>query len=595
MPELIWSGKDKVKFHHHDVPFHLLNEQYRFNAESGRPQNREDNILIHGDNLLALKSLLPEFGGKINCIYIDPPYNTGNENWVYNDNVNDPRIQKWLGEVVGKEGEDFSRHDKWLCMMYPRLKLLKQLLANDGVILVHIDENADNLLHGLMIEIFDKSNELGRVIWDKKNPKGDAKKLSYQHESIFIFCKSGFHEKCRLRRAKKNAPAMLKKAKILFKKIGKKQYPDDLKETVKKYGLPEEILAQHAFVADLEWVNQEFQNWLKKQNFSNGEKAYKFIDENGDVFRPVSMAWPNKEVAPGDYFIPLKHPITGLDCPVPERGWRFPSDTMKIMLENDEIIFGKNETAQPQNKYLLKEHLFENIPSVISFGGSDDTLHKHIGIKLEHAKPYEFVKELLSYFTDKNSVILDSFIGSGTTAHAVLSLNHQDGGIRKFIGIELMNYAEETTAKRIRTIVDGYEYKSGKSTKFQNGTGGGFTFYTVGDPLFTAPDTLNPAAPLAAVRTYIGYTEDLQQTWLPENGVSPHALGYQNGTAYVFYYEADCATTLDWAFLQTLNAEGLPEKPERWVIYADKVVLTAAQLQKANIVFKRIPRDISRF
>ena len=128
MPQLTWMGKDKVKNHHHHVPFHLLDKLYDFQADETKPSNRRDNLLIHGDNLLALKSLLPEFGGRVNCIYIDPPYNTGNEGWVYNDNVNDPRIQKWLGEVVGREGEDLSRHDKWLCMMYPRLKLLKQLL-----------------------------------------------------------------------------------------------------------------------------------------------------------------------------------------------------------------------------------------------------------------------------------------------------------------------------------------------------------------------------------------------------------------------------------------------------------------------------------
>lgn len=594
MPKLIWQGKEQVINHHHDVPFHLLQKEYDFIADDDKPTNRTDNLLIHGDNLTALKSLLPEFGGRVNCIYIDPPYNTGNEKWVYNDNVNDPRIQKWLGEVVGKEGEDFSRHDKWLCMMYPRLKLLKELLADDGIIIVHIDENADNLLYHLMLEIFGKSNELGRIVWDKKNPKGDAKKLSYQHESIFIFCKPEFHDKYRLRRAKKNAPAMIKKAESLFKKIGKKQYPDDLKELVKKYALSKDILENNAFVADLEWVNQEFQKWLSKQDFSNGEKAYKFIDKNGDIFQTVSMAWPNKETAPDDYFIPLMHPTTGLNCPVPERGWRFPPNTIQKMLENDEIIFGKDETTQPRSKYLLRENLFENIPSVISFGGSDDNLHKHIGIKLEHAKPYEFSKELLSYFTDKNSIILDSFMGSGTTAHAILSLNQKDGGNRKFIGIELMDYAETTTAKRIRTIINGYQYKSGKNKKYQEGTGGGFSFYRVGEPLFFG-DNLNPTAPISAIREYIGYTEGVSDIWQMDNGVSIHALGVANNTAYVFYYLQDKITTLDFEFLQTLSPNGFVKKPESWVIYADKVALSPKQLKQYNIVFKRIPRDISKF
>ena len=131
MPVLQWIGKDKVINHHLDVPFHVLNRKYSFGGE-----NSSRNKIIHGDNLLALKSLLPEYEGRVKCIYIDPPYNTGNEGWVYNDNVNDPRIKKWLGEVVGKEGEDLSRHDKWLCMMYPRLKLLQRLLADESALMI---------------------------------------------------------------------------------------------------------------------------------------------------------------------------------------------------------------------------------------------------------------------------------------------------------------------------------------------------------------------------------------------------------------------------------------------------------------------------
>lgn len=142
MPTLDWIGKDKVINHHKDVPYKVFERKYSFD-ESG--MHKEDihsnNMIIHGDNLEALKSLLPQYEGKIKCIYIDPPYNTGNEGWIYNDNVNDPKIKKWLGEVVGKEGEDLSRHDKWLCMMYPRLVLLQKLLSDDGAIFISIDDN----------------------------------------------------------------------------------------------------------------------------------------------------------------------------------------------------------------------------------------------------------------------------------------------------------------------------------------------------------------------------------------------------------------------------------------------------------------------
>lgn len=170
MPTLTWIGKDKVVNHHHDVPYRVLEHKYGFRAEDDgdRTPTESDNKIIHGDNLEALKSLLPEYEGRVKCIYIDPPYNTGNEKWVYNDNVNDPKIKKWLGEVVGKPGEDLSRHDKWLCMMYPRLKLLHKLLAEDGAVFISIDDNELANLKLLCDEIFGANNLVTNFIWERK-------------------------------------------------------------------------------------------------------------------------------------------------------------------------------------------------------------------------------------------------------------------------------------------------------------------------------------------------------------------------------------------------------------------------------------------
>ena len=169
MPTLEWIGKDKVINHHQEVPFRVLERKYSFD-ESGQHEedNGSENMIIRGDNLEALKALLPRYEGRIKCIYIDPPYNTGNEGWVYNDNVNDPKIKKWLGEVVGKEGEDLTRHDKWLCMMYPRLKLLQKLLAEDGVIFISIDDREQVLLRMICNEIFGESNFLAQFVWQKR-------------------------------------------------------------------------------------------------------------------------------------------------------------------------------------------------------------------------------------------------------------------------------------------------------------------------------------------------------------------------------------------------------------------------------------------
>ena len=184
MPTLDWIGKDKVINHHMDVPYRVLDPQYEYGEADG-------NMIIHGDNLSALKSLLPQYEGKIRCIYIDPPYNTGNEGWVYNDNVNDPRIRKWLGEVVGSEGEDLSRHDKWLCMMYPRLKLLHKLLAEDGVIFISLDYHEQPYLRMILDEIFGSANYVSEIACvNKPSGRSDDKYIATAHESIIIYRKS---------------------------------------------------------------------------------------------------------------------------------------------------------------------------------------------------------------------------------------------------------------------------------------------------------------------------------------------------------------------------------------------------------------------
>ena len=184
MPTLDWIGKDKVINHHMDVPYRVLDPQYEYGESDG-------NMIIHGDNLSALKSLLPQYEGKIRCIYIDPPYNTGNEGWVYNDNVNDPRIRKWLGAVVGSEGEDLSRHDKWLCMMYPRLKLLHKLLAEDGVIFISLDYHEQPYLRMILDEIFGSANYVSEIACvNKPSGRSDDKYIATAHESIIIYRKS---------------------------------------------------------------------------------------------------------------------------------------------------------------------------------------------------------------------------------------------------------------------------------------------------------------------------------------------------------------------------------------------------------------------
>ncbi|HOO93480.1 MAG TPA: site-specific DNA-methyltransferase, partial [Opitutales bacterium] len=184
MPTLSWIGKEAVVNHHREVPYRLLKDV----AELGCGDPGSGNLLVEGDNLHALKALLPYYGGQVKCIYIDPPYNTGNEGWVYNDAVNSPLIHKWLGETVGREAEDLSRHDKWLCMMYPRLQLLKQFLREDGAIFVSLDDNEIHSLRFIMDEIFGKQNFVTTIIWQKNfSTKNTAKHFSESHDYIVVY------------------------------------------------------------------------------------------------------------------------------------------------------------------------------------------------------------------------------------------------------------------------------------------------------------------------------------------------------------------------------------------------------------------------
>lgn len=191
MPTLHWIGKDKVINHHRDVPYKVLEHGYGFTAEEGQTDapTGSGNMIIHGDNLEALKALLPKYEGRVKCIYIDPPYNTGNEGWVYNDNVNDPRIKKWINDTVGKEGEDLSRHDKWLCMMYPRLVLLHKMLAEDGVMFMSIGDDECASLRMLCDEIFGRKHFLACFIWNSEGNTDNQLEIKINHEYILLYAR----------------------------------------------------------------------------------------------------------------------------------------------------------------------------------------------------------------------------------------------------------------------------------------------------------------------------------------------------------------------------------------------------------------------
>jgi len=420
------------------------------------------NLMIEGDNLEVLKLLQKSYARMIKLIYIDPPYNTNND-FIYRDRYADAMGnylaytgQKINGEWTLSESARDSRgrrHSKWLSMMLPRIKVSHALLRNDGFLLVHIDEHEVANAINIISEIYGEDNFLGPIVWDKRNPKGDATKIAAQHEYILVFAKSAEVVKDHhpLKRSKSNAESMQARAARHFSMIGKKVAPADLADAVKKYGLHLDA-TKYARTYTLEDAISEYQTWLLKQAVSGGEAAYKYIDDKGDVFRTVSMAWPNKKKAPEEYFIPLMHPVTGKPCPVPDRGWRNPPETMRRLLAEGRIVFGRDHTKQPERKYLLKENMDENIPSILSYGGSDDALLSKISIPFDNPKPLEFAKQLVKMFAGHDGTVLDFFAGSGTVGQACLELARDDGRRNRFILIQLPERFEGH--KQFSTIFD---------------------------------------------------------------------------------------------------------------------------------------------
>jgi adenine-specific DNA-methyltransferase len=390
--------------------------------------DKTENLYIEGDNLDVLKLLQETYLGKVKMIYIDPPYNTGND-FVYDDDftqstgdylANSGQFDDESNRLVQNNESNGRFHTDWLNMIYPRLKVAKDLLSDDGVILINMDENEMTNLQKTCSEIFGEANDLGTIVWDKRNPKGDAKGISYQHEYIFVYAKNKaiFFDKCKMQRPKKNAEVILRKASQLYSKISS--------------------------IYSFEQANRDFSIWIGAQkDFSGGEKAYNKFDKEGKVYQAVSMGWPNKKKAPNDYFIPLIHPVTKKGCPVPDRGWRNPSSKMKDLLSKKLILFGEDESTQPRRKYLLSENMYENIPSLLYYGGSDTDLLLQLGIPFETPKVVDICKEHIQSFTNKDSIILDFFSGSATTAHAVMQLNAEDGGNRKFIMVQLPELTDE--------------------------------------------------------------------------------------------------------------------------------------------------------
>ena len=348
-------------------------------------------------------------------------------------------------------------------MFENRLAVGKTFLNNNGLFASHMDEH-EHLELEYLIKLHFSEGDLGKLIWDKRNPKGFVKGLAAQHEYVHFAARNieSLSLENAFSRNKENAERMLEKAAKLFKKF-----------------------------RNSESAEIEYKEWLKEQKeLTGGEKTYKHIDKNGDIYRPVSMAAPDKPETRSHR--PLIHPITGKPCPTPTKGWRFPDSSMDELLKNGKILFGKDETTQPQNKYLLKENLTEQVSSIYYMGGSDDEYFKNVHLSFPNPKPVKAASYFLQAMArPKNSLILDYFAGSGTTAHAVINLNREDGGKRKYILVEQAEYFNTVLKPRVQKVIYSKEWKDGKPQADSDGNCHGVPQIVKVLKLESYEDTLN--------------------------------------------------------------------------------------------------------
>ena len=549
MPTLHWIGKDKVINHHAHVPFRVLEHSYGFNnGITTEHPTTSPNKIIHGDNLEALKALLPQYEGRIKCIYIDPPYNTGNEGWVYNDNLNDPKIKKWLGAVVGKEAEDLTRHDKWLCMMYPRLKLLHKLLANDGAIFISIDDNEQANLKLMCDEIFGGGNFVGSFIINSTPNARDYGHIGKMHEFCLFYAK--------------------KHSELTTNQLPDLERTFKYKDKIGGYNIHPLYNSNVAFTPDNR-PNLYYPFYLNPKKIIEND----FFEITLEKEAGLIEIYPSKSIKDNVQFV-----------------WRWGKPKSKENL-NIEILGYKTG----DNEYRIVQKM-RTTHKVIRSIFSEKTNTSRKGTAEVEAifekksfsfpKPIKLIEDLILAATKDDSIILDSFAGSGTTAHAVLNLNKQDGGNRSFICIEMEDYARTITAERVQRVIQGY----GPQGKTTEGTGGSFNYYQLGQPMFVQGGYINELLGTHAIRQYVYYTETQQPLPTANPNDSPHFMGHHNATSYYFNYAPNAITTLTHDYLATLRT-----KAEVYIIYADNCLLTKDFMTKHHIVFKKIPRDITKF
>jgi len=529
MPTLNWIGKEAVINHHNEVPYRLL----RCDGELSAGEPGSGNLLIEGDNLEALKALLPYYAGQVKCIYIDPPYNTGNEDWIYNDRVDSPQMRAWLDRVVGVD--DLSRHDKWLCMMYPRLRLLRELLSDEGSLWMSIDDNEIHYARVMLDDVFGGRNFVATVIWEKMySTKSSARHMSESHDYVLLYAKDADH-------------------------------------------------------------------WQRNLLPRTDVQDKRYINPDNDPRGP----WKPSDLSGRNFYSLGTYPITtpsGRVIPGPPKGryWTVSKEKLEELVRNNRIWWGKTGNNVPAVKRFLSEVAEGLVPRTLWFYaevGHTQEAKKEVLAILPDAetvfitpKPVRLLERVLQIATDPGDLVLDSFAGSGTTGHAVLKMNHEDGGQRRFILVEMEPpIAQRITAERLRRVVEGYSRTNQKgSERHKEGLGGGFRYCTLGPTLFDENGAIRPEVTFGDLATHIYFTETGEP--LPERpSLDSPLIGEAGEIAYyLFFNGVRGGSQLDAGALREIGPHA-----GKIVAYADGCTLSRQALQERNITFKQIPYEVT--
>ena len=557
MPSLNFKGRSFVQNHHLSVDFHSLE---LLESISEKPsKSMDDNMIIQGDNLVALKSLLPTHAGKIKCIYIDPPYNTGNEGWVYNDNVKSPVIKEWIGRVVGKEDDDLTRHDKWLCMMMPRLKLLHELQSEDGVIFVSIDDNEVSSLKILMDEIWGEANFVAQVCV-QLNPRGRTldKYMAKTHEYILTYVKDSSKT-----------------------------------ESISQIAKSEKQMAEYRF--------EDEHGLFRKLELRNRNPVFN-RENRPNLFYPLYVSQLDNSVSVEQS---LEHSIEVF--PVNSSGvdgcWTWGKE--KARAESDSLLGGM--TAQGKWRIFRKDYAVKSGQNATTKAKAlwlESEFNNEIGKEIlgeifgepvfDFPKSPYLIKRCIELATssDDECIVLDSFAGSGTTGHAVLQLNHEDGGNRKFILIEMEDYAEKTTAERVRRVINGVP--NTKRTELREGFGGSFSYYKLGDSVGVSSLLEGDQLPgFKELASYVFYTATGRHSDDVHINPKTYKIGHTDSLDVYMIYEENLdflkstALTLDMA--EELRRDA-GDKP--LLVFAPTKYLDPSELDRLKITFCQLPFEI---